>query len=73
MPGEVAPTVPGPRRFGRSQRLAVGLLLTLIGLFLLADLFPTSPGALARLLPVGAAGILAVWLGGILLGTGSRA
>jgi hypothetical protein len=70
------PTPPRTRRrrrpLTRTERLGLGLLLTLLGLFLLADLLPVSPGALGRALPVAAGGILALWIGGILLGIGSR-
>ena len=50
----------------------MGLLLTLVGLFFLVLLFPTSPSDLARTLPVAAVGIVALWVGGILMGIGSR-
>ena len=67
---------PGPRarrfRLSRKGRVALGLLLTLVGLFLLAVLFPTAPGVDARVLPVAAVGIVALWVGGILMGSGSR-
>ncbi len=74
-PRATAPTGPGPRRrsarrLSRQSRIALGLLLTLVGLFLLTILFPTSPSAIDRLLPVAAAGVLALWVGGILLGSG---
>lgn len=59
-------------RLSKAACLGLGLILTLAGLFLLALLFPVAPGDLARLLPVGAAGIVALWLGGILLGTARR-
>ena len=70
-----APEGPGPRPrpgrgLSRQARIALGLLLTLVGLFLLTILFPTSPSAIDRLLPVAAAGVLALWVGGILLGSG---
>jgi hypothetical protein len=52
----------------RQQRLGLGLLLTLLGLFLLAILFPTDPSQLLALLPIGGAGMLALWVGGLLLG-----
>lgn len=56
----------------RTAKIALGLLLTLLGLFLLVLLFPTNPGSFATALPVAAAGIVAVWVGGILMGIGSR-
>jgi hypothetical protein len=73
-----ASTSPGPAAGGRPPRLSkqvtigLGLLLTLVGLFLLSALFPTAPGRLAFGIGVGAAGILSLWLGGILMGIGSR-
>jgi hypothetical protein len=56
----------------RTARIGLGLLLTLVGLFLLVLLFPTNPGSFATVLPVAAAGIIALWVGGILMGIGSR-
>jgi len=69
------PPPPGPPRSNRmtkAQRIGVGLLLTLAGLLLLSALFPTAPEKLDYALPVAAAGILALWVGGILMGIGSR-
>jgi hypothetical protein len=43
-----------------------------VGLFLAADALPVAPGPLARVLPVVAAGLVALWAGGILMGIGSR-
>ena len=63
---------PRPPRLSKAARIGTGLLLTLVGLFLLVVLFPTSPSAVETVVPVAAAGILAVWVGGILLGQGSR-
>lgn len=45
-----------------------GLLLTFVGIFLLALLFPVDTGPLLRETPVIAAGLLTLWLGGILMG-----
>jgi hypothetical protein len=56
----------------RAQKIGGGLLLTLVGVFLLSALFPTAPEKLAYALPVAAVGILALWVGGILMGIGSR-
>jgi len=64
--------VPKRPRLSKPARIGLGLLLTLLGLFLLVLLFPTAPGALTRTLPVAAAGIVALWVGGILMGIGSR-
>lgn len=65
---------PPPRRRPLSKRskIGLGLLLTLVGLFLAADALPVAPGPLARVLPVVAAGLVALWAGGILMGIGSR-
>jgi hypothetical protein len=59
-------------RFSKPAKIGLGLLLTLLGLFLLVLLFPTAPGALDRTLPVAAVGIVVLWVGGILMGIGSR-
>ena len=64
-----------PRRrptLSKSARIGLGLLLTFIGLFLLVLLFPTNPSSFGTVLPVAAAGIVALWVGGILMGIGSR-
>jgi hypothetical protein len=67
---------PRRRRHGpalsKPAKIGLGLLLTLVGLFLLVLLFPTSPGSFATVLPVAAFGIVALWVGGILMGIGSR-
>lgn len=56
------------RGLARSQRVGIGLLLTFIGLLLLAILLPTDPTQFGRILPVAAAGIVLLWLGGVLMG-----
>jgi len=61
----------GPR-LSKPAKIGLGLLLTLVGLFLLVLLFPTDPGSFARVLPVAAVGLVALWVGGILMGIGSR-
>ena len=61
----------GPR-LSKSGKIGLGLLLTLVGLFLLVLLFPTNPESFARVLPVAAVGLVALWVGGILMGIGSR-
>ncbi len=43
-------------------------MLTFLGLVFLVSLLPTGSSALATALPLAAAGILAIWVGGILLG-----
>jgi hypothetical protein len=59
-------------RFSRIRNIGLGLFLTLVGIFLLSVLIPTAPARLGYALGVGAVGILAVWVGGILMGVGSR-
>jgi hypothetical protein len=59
-------------RLSRSGKIGLGLLLTLVGLFLLVILFPTDPASFRSVLPVAAAGMVALWVGGILMGVGSR-
>jgi hypothetical protein len=56
----------------KPQRIGLGLVFTLAGLFLLSILFPTAPEKLGYTLPVAGAGILALWIGGIMMGIGSR-
>jgi hypothetical protein len=72
----VAEGTPAGRRgrppLSKPTKIGVGLLLTLVGLFLLTLLLPTDPGRLSTLLPVAGAGIVALWVGGILMGIGSR-
>jgi hypothetical protein len=67
---------PAPRRrrpaLSRAAKIGLGLLLTLVGLFLLVVLFPTDPKSFTTVLPVAAAGVVALWVGGILMGIGSR-
>ena len=71
MPPASAPRLRAPR-LSKAARIGLGLFLTLVGLFLLVVLFPTSPAAFATVVPVAAAGILVLWVGGIFLGQGSR-
>jgi hypothetical protein len=73
------PPTPGPnpsrrprRPVSKKTKIGLGLLFTLIGLFLLADALPSAPGPLGGVLPVVAAGLVAFWVGGILMGIGSR-
>jgi hypothetical protein len=60
------------RALSKSTKIGLGLLLTLLGLFLLSILLPTAPGRFAYVLPVAAAGMLVLWMGGIWMGVGSR-
>ncbi len=68
-PSNVAPRSRGPRR---TQKIGIGLLLTIVGIALFSVLLPTAPARLGYALPIAGAGILAVWIGGILMGIGSR-
>lgn len=56
----------------KAIKIGVGLLLTFVGLFLLSILLPTAPGKFSTILPVAAAGMLLLWMGGIWMGVGSR-
>lgn len=56
----------------KQRALGLGLLLTLVGLVLVAVLLPTAPGRLTTVLPIAALGLVLLWTGGILLGRGSR-
>ncbi|MCI4343287.1 MAG: hypothetical protein L3J92_04120 [Thermoplasmata archaeon] len=56
----------------KNQKIGLGLLLTFVGLFLLSILLPTAPGRFSTILPVAAAGMLLLWVGGIWMGVGSR-
>lgn len=71
---EAPPEPRSARRTGlsKNQKIGIGLVLTFLGLALIAILFPTSPAQLGVALPVAAVGILALWVGGILMGIGSR-
>lgn len=68
-----SPSAARPRHgLSKSQKIGGGLLLTIVGLFLLSALLPTAPEKLGFALVAVGAGILAVWVGGILMGIGSR-
>ncbi len=55
----------------RQGTVLAGLLLSFLGLFLVTLLLPVGSGALDRAIPVVGAGLLCLWIGGILLGRGS--
>ena len=60
------------RTVRRRQRLVMGgLLLTFLGLLLISALLPVGSKTLLRAVPLAAAGVAALWAGGILLGLGS--
>jgi hypothetical protein len=71
-PGSAESRRTHPARLTKSQKIGSGLLLTVAGLFLLSSLLPTAPEKLGYALPVAGVGILALWVGGILMGIGSR-
>jgi hypothetical protein len=70
----MAESVPASHRrpLSKSAKIGLGLLFTFLGLFLLSDLLPTAPGRFSTILPIAAAGMLVLWVGGILMGVGSR-
>lgn len=75
METSVPPTPVPVRRAGRltkAQKIGWGLLLTVAGIILLSLLIPTAPGKLGFALPVAGLGIMVLWVGGILMGIGSR-
>lgn len=63
-----APAPRARRGMTRNQSIGLGLLFSFVGLFLLILLLPTDPAQFAHILPIAAAGILVLWVGGILLG-----
>jgi hypothetical protein len=65
---------PARRSRGLSARAKVGLgvLLTLVGLFVLGGTVPTAPGTLERDVAVTGLAALGLWLGGVLLGSARR-
>jgi hypothetical protein len=56
----------------RTAKIGLGLLLTLVGIACFGVLLPTAPSEFTFALPVALIGILALWVGGILMGIGSR-
>lgn len=52
--------------------VAIGLFLTLVGLFVLGGTVPTAPGTLERAVVITGIGAASVWVGGILLGRSSH-
>jgi hypothetical protein len=59
-------------RLSRPAQVGLGLLFTFVGLALISLLLPSAPGALGRLLAIAGAGMLLLWVGGILMGAGNR-
>jgi len=60
------------RRLPTKAKIGLGLVLTLLGLFVLGATVPTAPGTLERAIAITGLGAVALWLGGILLGSGGR-
>lgn len=48
--------------------MALGVLFTLVGLFVLGGTVPTAPATLERAVAITGLGAVALWVGGILLG-----
>jgi hypothetical protein len=57
-----------PRRLSRGAMVSLGLLLTLVGLFVLGGTIPSAPGPLERALAVTGFGVATLLIGGIILG-----
>jgi hypothetical protein len=68
-----AAAAPPARGGSKALKIGVGLLLTFVGIATISLLLPTAPGSLGFVLPVAGAGIALLWVGGILMGIGSRA
>ena len=56
-------------RFRRQLRVVAGLFLTFGGLLLAAAELPTGGSALSRGIALLGGGLLAVWVGGVLMGS----
>ncbi len=59
-------------RLSKNAKIGLGLLLTLAGLALVSLGLPVNPYADGSLFGLVAGGIFALWVGGILMGVGSR-
>ncbi|HYA10323.1 MAG TPA: hypothetical protein VEH10_01440 [Thermoplasmata archaeon] len=72
-PATPPPAAPARRRrLSRGAVVALGLLLSLVGLFILGGTVPSAAGTLERAVAVTGAGALCLWVGGILLGRSGR-
>jgi hypothetical protein len=60
-----------PAEQRRQAEVVLGLLLTIVGLFLASTLLPVGPAALAAALPKVGIALVTVWIGGVLLGGGA--
>jgi len=63
-----APPVRARPRLSRGGTVVLGLLLTLVGLFVLGGTVPTDPSTLERAVAITGIGAVALWVGGVLLG-----
>jgi hypothetical protein len=61
-----------PQNRRRQKVVVTGLFLTFVGLFAASVELPVDPAALLRTIPIVAVGLLALWIGGILLGNSVR-
>ncbi len=59
-------------RLSPQARIGLGVLLTLVGLFILGGTVPTAPGPLERDALITGLAAVTLWVGGILLGGGRR-
>ncbi len=60
------------RRLSKNAKIGLGLLLTLVGLAFLSLGLPVNPYESGHLFAEVAVGVFALWVGGILMGVGSR-
>lgn len=65
---QAAPARPR-RRLSRGGAVALGLLLTLVGLFVLGGTVPTDASTLERAVAITGTGAVALWVGGVFLGS----
>jgi hypothetical protein len=61
---------PPRKRMSKATKIGLGLLATFAGLFLMLRFVPTHPSS--SFLETLGVGILLLWVGGILMGVGSR-
>jgi hypothetical protein len=67
-PADPAPSGRPRRRLTKTRAIGLGLVLTLVGLFVLGGSVPTDPATLERAVAITGVGAIALWLGGIFLG-----
>lgn len=60
------------RRLSPAAKVLLGVLLTLVGLFVLGGTVPTAPSTLERAVALTGLGAFVLWLGGVFLGSGGR-